>query len=341
MVEERHGRVDLDVPVPSRSSDRSMVDSLVSRLRLAVRGLLMRRSYRGAARPERGERLEERGRLVGRARRDAQRARQSDVADQDVALEQRAERRLRVGDTVEQHEVRVAVERPVPEHGQLEEQAVALGGDVVDHREHLGRVGERGDRRRLRQRRQVIRQAHETQGVGDGRVGGEVADAGAREGERLAHRARDDQAFATGQEGQRARRAGRHELGVRLVDEQDAVVRLVGGLDRVEGDRRARRVVRGAEEDEIGLLALDRRDDGLGAERVVRVALGRQPAGAGAGGDDRVHRVGRREAQHAAPGAAERLQQLLDDLVRPVRRPDLLPRSGRARGSPRGTRAAP
>jgi hypothetical protein len=62
----------------------------------------------------------------------------------------------------------------------------------------------------------------------------------------------------------------------------------------------------------------------------VLAAVPVDPGGAGAGRDDRVHRVGRREPQRRPPGPAERLQHLLQDLVgavgRPhLRRPDRLP----------------
>ena len=66
-----------------------------------------------------------------------------------------------------------------------------------------GRVRECGDRRRLGERRQVVRQAHEPQGVGDGRVGREVAESRAGEGEGLAHGAGDDQPRAAGEQRQR------------------------------------------------------------------------------------------------------------------------------------------
>src|ERR1700756_3971197 len=42
---------------------------------------------------------------------------------------------------------------------------------------------------------------------------------------------------------------------------------------------------------------------------------GSEPFGAGAIGDDRVHRVGRDEPDRAAAGPTESLQQLLQDLV--------------------------
>ncbi len=58
-------------------------------------------------------------------------------------------------------------------------------------------------------------------------------------------------------------------------------------------------------------------------QREVLVAPAVDPRGAGAGGEQRVHRVRRGEAERGAPGAAEGLQQLLLDLVGAVGRPDV------------------
>jgi hypothetical protein len=62
---------------------------------------------------------------------------------------------------------------------------------------------------------------------------------------------------------------------------------------------------------------------GGGGKPVVGVALAHGPPGARDLGDQRVHGVGRLEAERGAAWAAERLEQLLYDLVRAVRRPDL------------------
>src|SRR5207344_1536059 len=51
---------------------------------------------------------------------------------------------------------------------------------------------------------------------------------------------------------------------------------------------------------------------------------GLQPVGLGSVGDDGVHRVGGDEADRAAARTAERLQQLLQDLVGTVGRPEVL-----------------
>ena len=67
-------------------------------------------------------------------------------------------------------------------------------------------------------------------------------------------------------------------------------------------------------------MACDRH---LGVEAEVVGAVGDQPFGLGAVGDDRVHRVRRHEADRAAARAAERLQQLLQDLVGTVGGPEV------------------
>jgi len=57
------------------------------------------------------------------------------------------------------------------------------------------------------------------------------------------------------------------------------------------------------------------------------------PAGARAAGDEGVHGVGRFEADGAAAGSAEGLQQLLDDFVGAVGGPDLVLGDGVAAGA--------
>ena len=109
-------------------------------------------------------------------------------------------------------------------------------------------------------------------------VGREVADARARERERLAHRARDDQARAAREQRERAVGSPGRELGVGLVDDDDAVGRVVGGRD-------GRRATAGCP---WGCSARRRRrcrvvprrsraTARLGRELEVGVALGRRP----------------------------------------------------------------
>ena len=156
------------------------------------------------------------------------------------------------------------------------DQPVALRADLADHREHLGGVGERCEGRRLRERGQVVREPDEAERVGHGRVGGEVADARAGEREGLAHGARDEQPRS--RPGRSVRAEGspvRHELGVGLVDDHDAARGVVDRLDRLERQRRAGRVVRGAQDHDVGVELRRICDDGrLGAR-----ARSRRPGG--------------------------------------------------------------
>ncbi len=158
------------VPVPSRSIDE--VDARLARLALHARARCAERScaiYR--------ERHASRGRhrrpvAAARARRSPRGTRWSRPRCPAVTrrwpgmpmsrirmprVEQRLEDRVRVVDAAEEHEVRAAAVRAEPEARRARRDAVALAADVVDHREHLVGVGERGERRRLGERGQVVR----------------------------------------------------------------------------------------------------------------------------------------------------------------------------------------
>ena len=74
-----------------------------------------------------------------------------------------------------------------------------------------------------------------------------------------------------------------------------------------------------------GAASPDPRRGAPGVEPEVVAAAAVQPVGARGPRDDRVHRVGRLEPQRRAAVPAERLQQLLEDLVGAVGRPDLPP----------------
>ena len=120
---------------------------------------------------------------------------------EDAALEQRLEDGVRVVDAAEQHEVAVAAVRAVAERRQLGERCRSRCTRMSSTMASISRAWARAavaaawvsaDRwygRRTSRRASV-----------DRRVGGEVADAGAGEGERLAHGARDEQALAPGQQ---------------------------------------------------------------------------------------------------------------------------------------------
>jgi hypothetical protein len=79
-----------------------------------------------------------------------------------------------------------------------------------------------------------------------------------------------------------------------------------------------------AEEDHVRGVLADLVDRLLGGQPEVDAAPGGHPPGAGAECQQRVHRVRRGEAERGAPRPAERLEQLLLDLVGAVGRPHLL-----------------
>ncbi len=102
---------------------------------------------------------------------------------------------------------------------------------------------------------EVVGHPDQAQGVGDGGVGGEVAEPAAGEREGLGHRPGHDEPRPSLEEGERARGAGAGELGVRLVDDDERLGRgLVDGVDDVEAEGGPRGVVRRAEEDDVGLV---------------------------------------------------------------------------------------
>ncbi len=126
------------------------------------------------------------------------------------------------------------------------------------------------------------------------------------------------------------------ELDVRLVDHHQAGPGGLRGLVQpqhgVGGDGGPGRVVRRADEQHVRPVLGDRRDGGVQVDGEVVVARAGDPAGAGAPGDQRVHRVRGLEAERGATGAAEGLQQLLEHLVGAVGGPDVLPGDGEAGG---------
>lgn len=137
------------------------------------------------------------------------------------------------------------------------------------------------------------------------------------EGERLAHRARDPGAdarpAATAPKG-----PARGELLVRLIDHHDATRDFIHRFDDIEPERRAGRVVRRAEQHDIGIDGphlggrLFRRDG------VVGLASAGDPAGAGPLRDQRIHRVRRCEPEGGASRTSEGLQDALQHLVDPL-----------------------
>ena len=124
-----------------------------------------------------------------------------------------------------------------------------------------------------------------------------------------------------GQQRDRALGAVAAELVVRLVDDHHA--RRLGRdrLDHVQPGRGTGRVVRASRRRRVGLVDPDLRPGALRGQLEGRAALAVDPARAGRQRQQRVHRVRRAEAHRVAALAAERLQQLLLDLVGAVGRP--------------------
>src|SRR5690606_12683228 len=119
-------------PDPSRSIARSMLDSEVSRWSSAVRWVVMILSLLTR---QLGHRRQEVSGLALGARGDPEVVRDPDVADQDVALEQGLEDRVRVLDPSEEDEVGPARPHRVAQPGQFGQEAVTLPTDVLHRRE--------------------------------------------------------------------------------------------------------------------------------------------------------------------------------------------------------------
>jgi hypothetical protein len=83
-------------------------------------------------------------------------------------------------------------------------------------------------------------------------------------------------------------------------------------------------VVRGAEEHDRRVDVGDLGADVVGIEVEVGLAPTVDPGAAGSGGDQRMHRVRRGEAEGHPAGAGERLNEVLQHLVGAVARPDLV-----------------
>ena len=251
---------------------------------------------------------------------------------------------MAVPEPAEQREVGVAVGDREPLLAEPGDGGVALGAQLVDLPQQLGRVPERRESGRLGDGREVVGQPHDADRVADRRVRGEVAQPQARGREGLAHRAGDDEVAVLGQELERARDALAAELAVRLVDDDDPVLTrgLAQQADGVGRQRRARRVVGARQQDDARSLALDGLAGGVDVEAEVVGAPALNPGGRGVAGVLRVHRVRRCEAHRRPPRATEGLEQLEHDLVGAVGRPHLLDGDpvGRVLGEVRRQRGA-
>ena len=155
--------------------------------------------------------------------------------------------------------------------------------------------------------REVVGQPDHAQRVADAGCRGEVAEPGAGQRERLAHRAGHDEVAVLRQQLERGRGAGAAELGVRLVDRRRRRRRAVahGLRSTVVRQRRAGRVVRAraAGPRSAGARSTSRR----GATSRSKLKSSRRggpstQAGHRVAGVLRVHRVRRREASAVRPG---------------------------------------
>ena len=113
------------------------------------------------------------------------------------------------------------------------------------------------------------------------------------------------------------------ELAIGFVDDQDPGCRVQQPAQIGQRNTLSRRVIGAGDEHHVGPALDDRRDRGIGVEAEVRGARRLDPFGVGAVGDDRVHRIRRDEADRAASRTAEGLQQLLQDLVGSICRPEV------------------
>ena len=148
----------------------------------------------------------ERRHLLGGADRDPQPAVGPSLADQHAAIEQALPDRVPVGEACRTARSWRRSRRPrAPARAARSTVGVALGAQVVDAAEQLGGVPQRRERDRLGDRREVVGQPDDAERVADRGVGGQVAEPGAGERERLAHRAGDHQVAVRRQQLERAR----------------------------------------------------------------------------------------------------------------------------------------
>ena len=216
--------------------------------------------------------------------------------------------------------------------------------DVLDVGHQRDPVLQGGQGRRLGDGGEVVRQADQAKGVGDLRGCRHVADAGAGQGEGLAHGPRDDEPLPAGQQRQGAGRAVMGKLVVRLVDDHDGLARFAGlvhSLDDVQAEAGAGGVVRGAQEHDVRLELADLAGGRFGTQPVVGGAGSGDVRGVRAGGQQRVHGVRGREPEGGAARAAEGLEDLLEHLVGAVRGPDVVRSQAVTRDIRPGPRGVP
>ena len=153
-------------------------------------------------------------------------------------------------------------------------------------------------------------------------IRGRVPHACAGERERLAHRPRDDEVRAPGQQRQRRAEVRPREFRVGLVDDDDATGRVADRFDDLERSAVAGGVVGSAEEDDVRVVLPDGRPRSVRGDHVALTARDLDPPGAGRLGDEGVHRVAGCEAQDGPARPAEGLEDVEQHLVGAVRGPD-------------------
>ena len=176
----------------------------------------------------------------------------------------------------------------------------------------------------LRQRRQVVWQTYEHHSINKCWVSNEVAKAAACEVESLAHRAGDNQLRRELSQ-QRCRRWLLSELGVGLIDNDDARRGFNNAAQDSECGQVASRVVRSRDEDDVGTVLGNCRERTIHVDvEGLRVAVDADELRLRAGRENRVHRVAGDKPHRAAPRPAECLQQLLENLIGAVGGPHLV-----------------
>ena len=174
-------------PVPSRSRLTLTFDSEVSRARFAVRALLMESPSR--FRFEHGRQGVFEGLHLRRsARRYPQPAVRSGFPDQHPAVQQCLPHRVAVLEPPEEYEVGVGFSNLQPSAGEPTRQIVASLPQLVDLRQHLGRMGQGDPGGGLGQRRKVIGQPYDAERLDEGRSRRQIAEPPGGEGEGLGHR---------------------------------------------------------------------------------------------------------------------------------------------------------
>ena len=186
-------------------------------------------------------------------------------------------------------------------------------------------MAQRGARDGLGDGREVVGQAYDAQRVADLRSRGEVAEPGTGEGERLAHRARDEQVAvlrraAPGRTGCPARRNSAYASSITTTP--GAISHSLP--DHVVRQRGAGRVVRRRQQDHARPVLVDQPAGLVEVEAEVLVPAPGDPGGHRVAGVLRIHRVRRGEADRGPPGTTEGLQDLQHHLVGAVGRPDLV-----------------